>query len=147
MGWRIDHADLWRRVDAALNRRLPDSVLLTKVKGHATGIQVEQGVATAKGKHGNDKAGETATAGIFGGGADTIHLTYWVKSRYEAYTSLIVAIYRHIAAVIEADLEKRGLSPGTLREDLQKTNKKIKPPSQALRRNSTLPNKSQCRTL
>eukprot|EP00973_Karenia_brevis_P006774 920218-Karenia_brevis.AAC.1 len=34
-GWHIHHADLWIRVDNALQRHGPDGYSFTKVKGHA----------------------------------------------------------------------------------------------------------------
>ena len=62
LGWhKIRNADLWREAhDLLLSRG--SAVELSKVKGHATSIDVRKGVVSARDKHGNDAADALASS-------------------------------------------------------------------------------------
>ena len=57
------NSDLWELFSCAMNSRLPGSAHFTKVKGHATNIDVQRGHVLACDKFGNDGADEFACAG------------------------------------------------------------------------------------
>ena len=62
--WRdISNRDLWQVADTLLAERLPETVRVVKVKGHAKWEDVERGTATIEDKLGNDKADELAVMG------------------------------------------------------------------------------------
>ena len=63
IGWdKVQNADLWKQVHDLLQRRV-SSVVLSKVKGHATPKDVAAGRVSARDKHGNDAADCLASAG------------------------------------------------------------------------------------
>ena len=55
--------DLWEIFARAVNARGPWSIAVTKVKGHATAEEVENGKVQEEDKKGNDKADDAATCG------------------------------------------------------------------------------------
>ena len=59
----MDNDDLWAAIDKLLQKRPPDSVLFTKVKGHASEDDVTNGLVLALDKVGNDSADILARAG------------------------------------------------------------------------------------
>ena len=61
-GWRGENSDLWSRLAVLLSRRPPEDVEITKVKGHATHLDVECGAVLLEDKAGNDGADELARA-------------------------------------------------------------------------------------
>ena len=62
-GRRIRNADLWMELYRLLSQRDANTVLLTKVKGHATYAHVQKGQTTLTDKLGNDAADALAVAG------------------------------------------------------------------------------------
>ena len=64
-GRKIPNADLWRQLDDLLEAREPQSVQMTKVRGHIAAQDVLQGQASLQDKQGNDAADALAVAGAF----------------------------------------------------------------------------------
>ena len=64
-GRKIPNADLWRQLDELLEAREPQSVKMTKVRGHIAAQDVLQGQASLQDKQGNDAADALAVAGAF----------------------------------------------------------------------------------
>jgi len=62
-GWKGDHGDLWKQLASELASRSDVSVVFTKVKGHATDLDVERGRVDACDKFGNDGADLLAVDG------------------------------------------------------------------------------------
>ena len=63
-GWlEVDNGDLWELLDGILLSRDPSSVLLVKVKGHATWSDVRSGVVAWADKRANDAADGLARRG------------------------------------------------------------------------------------
>ncbi|CAE8600524.1 unnamed protein product, partial [Polarella glacialis] len=59
----ISNRDLWQKMQLLLERRETGSVLFTKVKAHASHVDVRRGCVLAEDKFGNDQADALAVAG------------------------------------------------------------------------------------
>ena len=60
---RVRHADLWQQFDALVSARPAATVLMTKVKAHATAADVASGHVSRQDRSGNDAADALAVAG------------------------------------------------------------------------------------
>ena len=85
----------------------PDSITLTKVKGHATEEHVQQGLVQEEHKQGNDQADKAATRGVQASGHGKVQFMTWVKKRHKAYVELTVNIQKLTAAILKLDKEHR----------------------------------------
>ena len=95
---------------------------ITKVKGHATEAQVEQGLVHQSDKEGNDKADRAATYGVEEQIKGSLTMSAWLGQRQKAYIALMEMIQKMTVAVI---LEKQLID-----EETDKENKEGKPKEQ-----------------
>ena len=97
-GWRkVDHADLWKQVDYLLNTRLSGSVIIQKLKGHATERDVQTGRVTRCDKEGNDCADRLARQGA------AKHAIDPAKARYtRTRTALARDVQRMMIDIVHA---------------------------------------------
>ena len=89
--------DLWEAYWRALRSRGSKSIKVTKVKGHATKEQVEEGKVRIEDKIGNDKADLAATAGVDEHVQWLRELTAWLHMRQRAYIGVMADIHNMIA--------------------------------------------------
>ena len=94
---------IWRAILA----REPRAIAVTKVKGHATEQDVEEGRVRVGDKIGNDASDKLATDGIQGHGVHIVALSNWLAARHRAYCRFMVQVHMFIIHVMEADKEER----------------------------------------
>ena len=96
---------MWENFAELVRERGPESVVITKVKGHATQQMVDEGKVEKDEKEGNDQADEAAEAGATKsqGRVQTFAETYsW---RHGQYRKLMTRIQQYIVA---CEKRKRG---------------------------------------
>lgn len=95
---------------------------VTKVKGHATEQQVEEGQVTRKNKEGSDTADDAADKGVNGHTARLREFIHWLNKRHNKYTKIIKEVQAMTISVLNEQDEKRN--------DDEKTERLIKPKQQ-----------------
>ena len=88
--------DLWSIFYDVLSAKGWESVLFTKVQGHATDEQVASGDVILCHKVGNDNADHTADLAVELHGAEVIKFSKFLCARFRKYVSLLFDIHKHI---------------------------------------------------
>ena len=99
--------DIWGEFWEILEARGARTVRITKVKGHATEEDVQDGRATKEDKEGNDQADAAANKGARSMQEGFVIFAQWAKGRVQAYTNLMQRIQKVISAVLKAEKAKR----------------------------------------
>lgn len=81
----------------------PESIRISKVKGHATESQVEDGTVKAEHKEGNDRSDDAATIGIRSQSQGILETSNWLIKSHAAYTKFIHRVQCTIVAVLKAE--------------------------------------------
>ena len=114
--------DLWERFWAASLLRGPRTLRLTKVKGHTTLKDQEEGKITAEQRQGNAFSDTAADAGAHQTMPGLLHLTKWMAARHKDYCNFMTRVHKYNIANLK--MEKQ------LREDHQKDDRGKKPKKQ-----------------
>ena len=80
------------------------NIWISKVKGHATDTQVEEGLVLQCNKAGNDPADDAATIGLRGHSAGLTKLGTWLTNRHTNYTTLM---HRVPKLILKEDTSQR----------------------------------------
>ena len=99
--------DLWKLYWHGLMERGPLSIVITKVKGHATMKQVLNQEVKASDKDGNDWADTYATKGIQEHGPAVVRIAKYFGQRQANYEKLMEEVQLTIIAVIKAEKTER----------------------------------------
>ena len=95
--------DLWATIGSLVRQRGPDTVRISKVKGHATDEDVARGVSTAAHRAGNDGANDAAGKGVLADDPWQHFLLRGVEERRAAMRALaekVLVAQRDIFAVL-----------------------------------------------
>ena len=95
--------DLWELAWNAVLQRGPEAQTLSKVKGHATQSQVDEGVVAAEDKEGNDWADDFANRGAGQHQVHALKLARWLQQRHACYMKFMVRVHKCMAAVLGAE--------------------------------------------
>ena len=95
--------DLWEQFWTALHLRGPGTVCFTKVKGHATAIDIAAGRATTELAAGNNHADTGATRGTDQHLPGLLSLAEWLSLRHKDYCKFMVRIHKVIVAVLQKE--------------------------------------------
>ena len=98
--------DLLKILWEGMLTRGPETITWEKVKGHAAQKHIEQGLATAETKQGNDWADHYATKGIEAHQPQAVRLAKWLANRQKEYAKFIGKI-QNIIAVLKKEKEQR----------------------------------------
>ena len=94
MGLQVD-GDLWEQAWIAVKKRGAGNQSLRKVKGHATGKDVEKGISTSKDREGNDTSDKLADRGVEAiAGIGLVRLGEWCEESQTDYRKPIVRIQK-----------------------------------------------------
>ena len=100
--WLIQtNGDLWELLEKMIKAKGKKAFKATKVKGHATDKQVEQGKHKKEHKEGNDEADRLATQGIAEHGDDTIQLGTFYARRQQDLLRLTITMQKFIVDVVK----------------------------------------------
>ena len=80
---------------------------MSKVKGHATEAQVEEGTVAAEDKEGNDWADEFANKGARQHEPHALKLARWLQQRHNCYRKFMGRVQSCIAVVLKAEQKER----------------------------------------
>lgn len=103
----IDDGDVLRQLYDICTIRGGRSILLTKVKGHATEEDIILGKANIDDKAGNDKADEIANDGVNTHGGETAAIGRFDSKRKDLYARFIHWVQKFIVNALEADNARR----------------------------------------
>ena len=81
--------DLWQQWWKIVEARTPESIAITKVKGHATDQMVQEGKVRAQDKAGNDEAVSAADKAVHSHKPGIMSFITKIQERQEAYAELI----------------------------------------------------------
>ena len=118
----VSDGDLWFHFEQAVKAKGWKSIRLSKVKGHVTQAQVDDGLFMQMDKDGNDKADEAADVAVSLHGESIISVGRILLRRYKQYITFMGHVVPHI---IEAYMIHRKLID-SYGETCPKTNKQIK---------------------
>ena len=90
--------DLWERFWAASLLRGPRTLKLTKVKGHTTIKDVEEGTITHELRKGNDFSDTAADNGAHQAMPGLLHLTKWMAARHKGYCNFMTRVHKFLIA-------------------------------------------------
>lgn len=96
--------DLWIMLHEMVRQKGCESIKITKVKGHATDVNVEDGKVDIKDKQGNDKADDYATKGLEGHGDDFLKVSRMLTQRQSRYVAFVANVHDHM---LEAFLRRK----------------------------------------
>ena len=99
--------DLWQLIWNGIQARGHDTIRVTKVKGHATDAEVQEGKCTEADKQGNDNSDDAATLGKKAHLEGLHDLVTLANARQQAYTKLVAKVQDTIVAVALAEKEIR----------------------------------------
>ena len=106
--WSIQKdGDLWPN-------KGPESIRISKVKGHATETNIEAGIATKEDKEGNDKADKYADEGVKGHTEELVEISGVLARRQNKYVEFDKNIHDHI---LEAFYKRKFLECIELNKD------------------------------
>jgi hypothetical protein len=106
--WQMQRdGDIWQAIWRAALAKGPTSIRITKVKGHATDADVQEGRATAEQKAGNDTADTLVKEATDLHGKGTVDLAYWIEARHGKYKQMMADIQHFIITMLNADQEAR----------------------------------------
>ncbi len=88
--------DLWQIFANYVAAKGPTAIRISKVKGHATEADIEEGKVIRQHREGNDKADLAAKKGIQKHGEDFVKLAGWFATRHQRYISPIMDIHSHL---------------------------------------------------
>ncbi len=108
INWKLSSdGDLWDHFQRAAIAKGPHSIRITKVKGHITQSQVDEGVYRSCDKQGNDAADHAADVAVETHGKDLMSVAKIFHKRHQQYSQLMVKVAKHI---IEAFLIHKKLN-------------------------------------
>ena len=81
--------------------------MVSKVKGHATIKDVEQGKTIATHRSCNNVADGLVREATALHGKDIADLVYWLEARHKAYTNVMIEVQTNSICLIIADKEER----------------------------------------
>ena len=88
--------DLWELLHKMVQQKGWKSVKITKVKGHATDANVEDGKVDINDKKGNDKADDYATKGLNGHADDFLKVSRLLTKRQISYVAFVTHVHDHM---------------------------------------------------
>ena len=88
--------DLWELLHKMIQQKGWKSVKITKVKGHATEDNVEDGKVDINDKKGNDKADDYATKGLNGHADDFLKVSRLLTRRQTSYVAFVTNVHDHM---------------------------------------------------
>ena len=95
--------DLWQVFADVVRQRGPYSVIITKVKGHATEQMVQDGKVERCDKEGNDKADKAAELGATISQARVQAFGRLYSCRQQEYRTFVCRVQRYIVALKEEE--------------------------------------------
>lgn len=98
---------LWEQAWEGVLQRGHAAQTLSKVKGHATTQQVDEGLGRACDKEGNDWADEFANKGAFQHEPHAVKLAKCLQVRQSAIAPLMTRVHRVVIAVMQAESKER----------------------------------------
>ncbi len=103
----VRDGDLWDVLQHAVRAKTPDSIAISKVKGHATDRHVLDGVTTQWHKDGNDAADELVTDAYNFFGAGLLSLTNLCAARLTEYVRFMSTYIRMLVDIYKTDRDLR----------------------------------------
>ena len=91
-----ENGDLWEVFANIVRRRGPESVTISKVKGHATDEMVEEGRVRLQDKRGNDNADSAADKGATSSQKKVHRHGAMYSTRHLEYRTLMCRIHNYI---------------------------------------------------
>ncbi len=98
---------MWSCFWQSLRIRGAKTVIITKVKGHATQVRVDECKVQEEDKAGNDAADRAAEWGVNSIHEGANEFAKWVQRRMRAYTQLMEDINRVMVAVLAEETKVR----------------------------------------
>ena len=98
----MKNGDLWSKVCAAILAKGSSSIKVTKVKGHATQEDIDQGKSNIHDKNGNDEADTVANLAVANHAPGMVSLTNWYAARHADYTKLVGRVQLFIIGMVRA---------------------------------------------
>ena len=98
--------DLWQQFWQLVRARGANTVKVTKVKGHATEQQVEEGKVRTEDKEGNDNADQAADQGVNQHARGLRGMVEWIQQRQKKYIEVMSEIQAMIIEVLKEQEEK-----------------------------------------
>ena len=92
----------WQQIWLLIQIRPPNTITVTKVKGHASLDDVTKGKITADRREGNHNADECASQGLLLHGAEVVHFAQCATRRRKGYVHLMTTIANVIVNVLVA---------------------------------------------
>ena len=106
--WNLQpDGDLWEIVWKGLIIKGPDTLRVTKVKGHATDAEVEAGLSTEVHQIGNRRADTAADHGVEGHRPGLVSLAAWCEKRHDAYCIFMAMVQKIIVTVMLEERKQR----------------------------------------
>ena len=106
--WQLQKdGDVWHAIWRVILAKGPGAIKVSKVKGHATAEDIEEGKATAVDKAGNDVADSLVRNATALHGKGTVGLAYWLEGRHKAYCKMMGEIQQFIIHMLTLDKEER----------------------------------------
>ena len=126
--WRlVKDADLRSIFEALVQGRGPNSVDISKVKGHSTAEMVESGTVRAEDKHGNDAADTAADRGVMAMQTPLFKTGKTFAKKHGEYRDCMARVHKYLVAIRDIVTEKRAAAKS--QEDpfasLDRTSKKV----------------------
>ena len=103
----VKNGDLWGSIEEAIKEKGPQTVKITKVKGHATDEMVAEGKVREEDKEGNDKADKAADKGAEETDNIAAAIGFVYARRHKLYKKLMTRIQTFIIKVKKAQKERR----------------------------------------
>ena len=104
---QLSDGDLWHDYWHAICAKGPNSVALSKVKGHATIQDIQSGITTPMDKHGNDVADSLATQAREARDDNLSGISDYFAGRQSQYVDFVFSLHSYILHMAKAIFDAR----------------------------------------